>query len=317
MRTIEDILERLVLVGGPPRSGTTFAAKSLNAHPHLVTAIDDHVYECWALYYYRTRVGLVQDIRVHPREIDREEVNRRLREHLVSGDRLAGVAPSLKTGDCPSAVLPVRPDADAIQADFKLSRCMFPLERFGEDWRLCLKSPEISYVLPELASFLPGVNFVLVYRPVIEIAESMYRKGLTVKKVSVFHKRWDGERDESGRLVPPPGVPGEWFGLWREVSDFQRCVIYAVCYLRAMVEGVKRVPGERVFVYDHARMRESPGEVFGELASFLGMDESGFRPAIEGLKVEVPEISMELIDSLKEMEEVLGIKEIMKELARL
>lgn len=317
MRTVEDILNGLVLVGGPPRSGTTFAARSLNAHPHLVTAIDDHVYECWALYYYRTRVGLVQDIRTRSREITGEEVNRRLREHLVSGGGLAGIAPSVKTDGCPSASLPVRPDTHPIQADSALNRYFFPLDRFGEGWRLCLKSPEISYVLPQLAAFLPGAKFVLVYRPVVEIAESMYRKGLTVKKVSIFHKRWDSERDDAGVLVPPPGVPVEWFDLWRRVSDFQRCVIYAAAYLRAVVEGVKQLPVGRVFVYDHTHMRECPGEVFGELASFLGVEESGFRPAVEELKVKAPEISIELIDSLKEIEEALGLKELMKEIARI
>ncbi len=313
MAHFDNILNRLILIGGPPRSGTTFAAGSLNSHPRIVTAIDDHVYECWALYYYRTRVGLVQDIRAQSPGINRESVKRRLREHLVSGDGFTGIAPSVKTGGCPSAPLPVRPGVEAGRADYNLNRCSFPLGRFGEEWRLCLKSPEISYVLPQLAALLPGAKFVLVYRPIVEIAESMYRKGLTVKKVSVFHKRWEGERDETGELVPPPGVPGEWSHLWPGVSDFQRCVINAAAYLRALVEGVKQLPAGRVFVYNHAHMRECPAEVFGGLASFLGVEESGFRSAVETLKVKAPEISLELIDSLKEMEDVLSLNELIKE----
>jgi len=44
------------------------------------------------------------------------------------------------------------------------------------------------------------------------------------------------------------------------------------------------------------------------------VEESGFRPAVDELKVKAPEISIELIDSLKEIEEVLGLKELMKQI---
>jgi hypothetical protein len=39
------ILDHIIFVDGPPRSGTTFAVKSLNLHPACVAAIDDHVFE--------------------------------------------------------------------------------------------------------------------------------------------------------------------------------------------------------------------------------------------------------------------------------
>jgi len=46
----EIILGKMILISGPPRSGTTFAIQSLNYHPDFIAAIDDHVYECWGLY---------------------------------------------------------------------------------------------------------------------------------------------------------------------------------------------------------------------------------------------------------------------------
>jgi hypothetical protein len=40
-----EILDHIIFVGRPPRSGTIFAVKSLNLHPACLAAIDDHVYE--------------------------------------------------------------------------------------------------------------------------------------------------------------------------------------------------------------------------------------------------------------------------------
>jgi len=40
-----EILDHIIFVGRPPRSGTTFAVKSLNLHPACLAAIDDHVYK--------------------------------------------------------------------------------------------------------------------------------------------------------------------------------------------------------------------------------------------------------------------------------
>jgi len=86
------ILEQIIFVGGPPRSGTTFVAKSINLHPGFVCAIDDHVYECWGLYYNRDRTGLVQDLR--SRQINAEEAREILIKHLFADGQLIGAASS-------------------------------------------------------------------------------------------------------------------------------------------------------------------------------------------------------------------------------
>ncbi len=88
MKSADDILKRLILIGGPPRSGTTFAARSLNFHPQIMTAIDDLVYESWCLYYYRTRTGLVQMLRNGA--CGAVEIQQVLKEHLVRDGSVAG-----------------------------------------------------------------------------------------------------------------------------------------------------------------------------------------------------------------------------------
>jgi hypothetical protein len=145
--------------------------------------------------------------------------------------------------------------------------------------RLGLKSPEISFVLPALARVFPGAQFVLVYRPVVEIAESMFRKGNEWKLPS-YHRRWTEEVDEQGDLQAPPGVPEDWHGLWRKVTDFQRCVLYAASYVRAMATGVPKVSRERILVYDHTELRATPAKVLAVLAQFLGVEYSGFEAMI-------------------------------------
>jgi len=307
----EMVLERMIFVGGPPRSGTTFAARALNSHPRIVTAIDDHVHECWALYHYPTRTGLVQDLRNG--RLSRNEVTARLKAHLFAGNLFAGVAPSAKTMGMPPSDGP-RPLAAVTPGKVLADRRGFPLERFAADWYCCLKSPEISFVLPQMAEVLDSARFILVFRPIIEIAESMFRKGLTVRALPVFQRRWEEEKTADGRLIPPPGVPPEWFDLWQKVTGFQRCVIYAASYVKAMGEGMAALPANRCFVYDHARLRRHGDEVFGALASFLGVEASGFAAAGGEFKRDVPAIPAGLRAEYEELEKALDLDGLLRKL---
>jgi hypothetical protein len=244
------------------------------------------------------------------------EIQQLLKEHLVRDGCLVGIAPSKKTADCPRSLLPLRPDAGATHADMKLMRHSVPLSAFRDDWQLCLKSPEISYVLPQLAAALPGARFVIVYRPLIEIAESMLRKGHTVKGFSVFHRRWRDETDADGRPMPPPGVPQEWAGLWLAASDFQRCIINAASYIRALAEGLAVLEEKRYFVYNHAHMREKGGVLFQRLAEFLQVDAAGFQGALGELRHESPAIAPELAAEYEAMEQKLELKRLVLFLER-
>jgi hypothetical protein len=304
---VADLLDRLIFIGGPPRSGTTFAARCLNLHPRLMTAIDDHVYESWSLYHYPTRTGIVERLRREPADGLREAVRDSLARTLAEGGSLRGVAPSPKTAGCaPAPFAPLTAGSSAVPLNLNLERYAFPLSRFEDDWRLCLKSPEISFVLPALASCFPEAKFVIVYRPLREIAESMYRSGQTVKRVPVFHARWKDETDGRGRVVPPPGVPAGWDEPWRRASGFQRCVIYAASYLSRLALDAPRLPRERRLAYDHARLRREPVETLRRLANFLGVEEAGFDAARSQLKPSVPSLDSGLDAEYSEVVGGLG-----------
>jgi hypothetical protein len=313
----EEILDRSIFVGGPPRSGTTFAAKSLNLHPGVVTAIDDHVYECWGLYFYRDRAGLVRELRT--RELTREEVRNSLKNHLFKDERLVGAAPSPKTALCEPVSKIEIPYPGSVRSalDKNLERLAIPVDQFSDQWRLCLKSPEITFVLPQLASHFPGSKFVLVYRPVAEIAESMYRLGNRVKKFPIFHKRWMEEKGETGELMAPPGVPTKWGEIWRNATDFQRCVIYAASYIHGLLEGIEKLSPDRYVVYNHAHLRDSPNEIFNQLAQFLDVDTSGFQPAVTQLNTGLPSIHPKLMDEYFNIEFELALKPIMQKIESL
>jgi hypothetical protein len=304
----EEILRRIIFVGGPPRSGTTFAAKSLNMHPAFVAAIDDHVYECWGLYYNRDRVGLVQELR--SRQLGPDEAQKALQGHLFAEGRLLGAAPSDKTAGYPRATNSpaLFPGAVRSLKDRDLVRHEVPLAQFSRAWRLCLKSPEISFVLPQLARLFPEAKFVLVCRPLTEIAESMFRLGNRVRRFPVFQARWLGEKGDRGESLPPPGVPAEWNRLWQGASGFQRCVIYAASYLRALLEGMEALVPGRCFVYNHARLRNSPGPVFRGLARFLAVEATGFQAAGEQIQADLPPLQPELFEEYTALEMELGLQ---------
>ena len=286
-----EILDRTIFVGGPPRSGTTCAIKILNLHPRIMAAIDDHVFECWGLYSYRGRSGLVQDLRAG--NLNPEEAKSKLRKHLFRELRLMGAAPSPKTIGIPEIPLSVPSPSGSPRSmlDSDLIRHAFPLDSFSSQWFLCLKSPEISFVLPSLSTLFREAKFVLVYRPLIEIAESMFRLGNMVERFPVYHRRWRDEKGEGGGPVLPPGVPEEWTALWRDGTDFQRCAIYAAAYMKAIFEGARDLPPTRCFVYNHLELKSRPAEVFRRMAGFLGVETEGFGAAfgtIESFSRSVP-----------------------------
>lgn len=312
-----DIIDRTIFVGGPPRSGTTFATKSLNQHPSIVAAIDDHVFENWGLYYYRDRVGLVQDLRTN--QTNTEQVKKNLEHYLFTEHHLIGAAPSEKTRHNSQLAKINTHYAPTIRStsDEHLGRFEIPLEHFAEDWQLCLKSPEISFVLPQLAQCFPESRFVLVYRPIYEIAESMFRLGHTVKTFPVFHQRWRLERDSIGLFIPPPGVPAEWYVLWQDASAFKRCVLYAASYIRAIVDGVQQLDNNRYFIYNHAALRDQPEAVFSRLAQFLGVDSRGFLSAGQQLNSEEPTLHAQLMEEYTAIETELNLKPLIEKLQTL
>lgn len=331
------ILDSLILAGGPPRSGTTLLAKLLNLHPRIAVAVDNSVYESWALYYYGTRNGLIKGLRrgvVSPAEAQEQ-----LLRYVVQGSDVWGLAASPQVAAFPVVPWPVRPDAarpparrvrrrasQLLQRTLpgrqskrrrkRFNRYAVPVEHFQRSLRLGLKSPEISFVLPELSHVFPGAQFVLVYRPVLEIAESMYRKGNEWKLPS-YHRRWSGEVDERGDFVAPPGVPDEWHGLWRTATDFQRCVLYAASYVRAIALGVPQVAPERILVYDHADLRATPAKVLAILAQFLGVEYSGFDALVPEIESGSPWVATGFRTEYQWIEDKIRSAEWVDEVARL
>ena len=302
------ITKRLIFAGGPPRSGTTLLAKLLNAHREIVTVIDNSVYENWALYNYRLRAGLVQQIREGTiRSEESERAAHLIVSHVLHEGYLRGAAPG--PGMKKYKAIPLAPQAIAQSGDSALTRLkrlikqklshtsrmpvrhLLPPGAFENLRYFCLKSPEIVFVLPTLAALFPTAKFVLVYRSVEAIAESMYRKGNEWRLPS-YHRRWALEKTPNGTPLPPPGVPREWHPLWEKASAFQRCVIYASSYLRAMAETISALPAQSVFLYNHVRLCQSPASVLDALFAFLGLSPTylanAFAPTIYNTQWDLP-----------------------------
>lgn len=298
----QELFSRLVFIGGPPRSGTTLAMRMLEMHPRVLGVSDDHVHESWILYYYGDRTGLVADLRAG---VPATRVRDILWAGLVHNGRLENIAAVPHTADWPVSEPPQRPDGRELPADGRRRRRACAIEQLPANTLICLKSPEICHVLPELAGAFPRARFVLVFRALEEIAESMFRMGSRVSRLAVFHRRWREEKDAFGRLIPPPGVPCEWHGLWREASDFGRCVVYAAAYLKAMAEGVAALPADNVLVYDHGLLRRNPRQILSRLARFLEIDFGGFVSSLDQIRSTRPELDAIPREELTELSRLL------------
>jgi len=146
----------------------------------------------------------------------------------------------------------------------------------------------------------------------------MFRQNATrFAGTPVFNRRWEGEMDGEGRLLPPPGVPAEWTDLWRQATGFQRCLLNAAAYAGALVAGCAPLPRERFFVYDHARLRTRPEPILEALAAFLALEASGFSGVAGALRRDVPVLSRELQAQVEPVREKLGLDALDDGLARL
>jgi len=300
-----------VIIIGCPRSGTTLAMRILENHPRCLGVSDDHVHESWSLYYYGNRTGILADLRVAPAK---DSLPATLWSALIRNGRLECIADVPHTREWPLSKPRQRPDGRTLPTDNRRRRRARALGKLSAETRICLKSPEISHFLPELAAAFPHARFVLVFRSLEEIAESMFRMGNRVSRVAVFHRRWSTEKSTTGRLIPPPGVPEEWYGLWGEVSDFGRCAIYAAAYLKAMAEGVSNLPASRTFVYDHNQLRGTPEETLDRLARWMGIDAEGFRPSLPLIRSAQPDLTSIPKDELRAISRQLGVNDRLEQL---
>jgi len=286
------VLSHLVFIGGPPRSGTTLAMRILEGHPDILGISDDHVHESWPLYYYGDHSGLVADLR---RGLDGESAQSKLSAALIRNNYLEGIADGPHTETLPLSNLRQRPDGRMLPADGKRVRRACPLDRIPRNTRICLKSPEITHVLPQLAQTFPGAVFILVFRPIIEIAESMLRMGNRISKVAVFHKRWRRDEVAGDKNAIPPAIPPEWRRIWSQADDFPRCVMNAASYIRAIAEYSRHIPKERLFVYNHVDMRRRPEKILESMAEFLKIDAEPLLAASGLVRKSSPEISADLV----------------------
>ncbi len=302
------LFANLVLVGGPPRSGTTLLARSLGRHPQVVTPLDNHVHECRALYDYARRCGLVAELRsghVH----DPKALRQALRHGLLH-DGAMHIVPSGKTAGS-AAVPPPGAGGSALASlqDETLLRHHLPLERFQPGWRLCLKSPEITFVLPGLAALFGQARFVLVHRSAAEVAESMFRMGNTVRRMPVYHARWKQEGE------PPPGVPAQWHERWDTGGDFDRCVLYASAYLLALADGAGQLGRGRVLLLDHAELRRHPRQAFHAVARHLEIETAPLEAEAKEVRPEAAPVDLELRSRADALTEELGLGSLARRLS--
>lgn len=288
--------ESLVLITGPPRSGTTFLTRSLGEQPTLRALIDDAVYERWSLYYYPTRTGLAAELRRGT--VVAADARDCLMDDILSGYTLRGVAASPYTTGYPRSAPPRRPDGTTEPRDARLDRRDIPLAEIPWGTRFILKSPELSFVMPALTDALPGVRWVAVTRPLTEIAESMFRKGNSVQR-PVFHRRWAEERDAEGRPAPFPGIPDAWADRWRSGTPADWCALAAAAYARALADTLPTLPAGTWHLHDHARLRREPSATLGALAAFLGIEEPPLAWVALSIKAGVPQPPPEIVDACR------------------
>ncbi len=270
------VLRRLLFLGGPPRSGTTILARILNQHPQIMTIIDDHVFEFWGLYDYSTHSGLVSQIQNRP--VSRTYARNFLWRNIKAGRWLNGAAPSQKTLGLPPSPPPERSGSPLLPAGRKTIRYKYPISKIKNLRYISIKSPEISLVLPELSSLFPESSFILTYRPLEALAESMFRKGKTVTQIPVFWRRWETTIDKNGKLIPPSVVPGGWREHWQTATDFQRCLLCAAGYLSQITQGLKKLNPDKAFLFLHSDLRDNPIPVLNKIAGFLNIEDKPLQP---------------------------------------
>lgn len=304
----ELFFQQLILVAGPPRSGTAVTARSLNEHPRILTVSDDHVSECWGLYQYRTRTGLIQRLRDGEIPAGSPRAQQELYSYLVNDGFLRGVEPSGKTAGWPVSTPEEAGAGHPVRSvrDRNLIRHMTPVAELDPERWLCLKSPEISLVIPQLAQAFPSARFIVICRSLEEIACSMYCLGESVNRFPVFHRRWAEEKNNAGQWQPPPAVPPGWISLWQRADGFERCVLNAGAYLKSLAEGLHAIPRNRFRLFSHQALKINPVKVFQQWGSLLNLDPDGFGPALGQIQNSPVDVPQKLMKKCRKIRPAIG-----------
>ncbi len=309
------ILDRILFLGGPPRSGTTILSRVLNRHTQIMAIIDDHVFESWTLYNYRDHSGLVSQI------LDGTVSSRQAKTLIwkrIKQDRwITGAAASEKPRGCPPAPPARRHCGPLLPVERGTIRYKYPLNQIKNIRYLSLKSPEISLVLADMASLFPHAKFILSYRSPETVAVSMFRKAMEVTQVPVFWKRWEQNLDKNGKLIPPAAVPPRWEKVWQTATPFQKCLLCAYGYMFHLKEGMKQIPSARFFLFHHAELVGNPDQVLHAWADFLGLEADGFPDINSMLHDSRHSLKKELAKEKSDLESKIRPEQIWTEVKRL
>ena len=164
---------------------------------------------------------------------------------------------------------------------FRLSYSALLVAALDGGRRFAEKNPENSFVVPFLAAALPAAQFVHIVRDGRDAAVSHAEQPWLAAASAGAARRGRG-----GQLWGP--YPRWWVEPERreEFSKVPHIVRSAWCWRRfttAALDGLARLPGDRVLELRYERLVNDPADAAELLAGFLGTSPAGLRELREGL----------------------------------
>lgn len=248
----DDIVNKLIVVTGPYRGGTTLLVDYLNARQDCCVASDFLEREHTSLFYFAGQTGVGAYLAIP--ELSAYTTRGILKNGLFEGDHIVGLTKVLGRG-FKNERFTFREEKRFIISD--LDRYTFPIKDFHEKgYRLVLKHPELSFNFPELGKLLPQSKFVLTYRPMMYVVRSWIRA--TKNKPGTWADLFDVWFDREGGYSLPVNLPKRHKEAWQDYTTFQRIVCFNDSLYECYLDNVATWDRSRYFLYHHQNLCEHP-----------------------------------------------------------
>ncbi len=248
-----NILDKMVIIGGSARSGTTIMGKLINSLEKT-----EYLFE----------PPMLESLLLKKDELTNKSLKELIQFYFFDNfllDALAGRNINLNTND-DSCILHVK-DSKEIEHRYKKSLSRTELEEQVKKTTFGFKLPEIVFFLDTMNELFPQSRTVLMHRNPNDVIDSIVRKKwFSDEYLNVKHPSQVLAIDVIDEVKIPYWVKSKDKNFWIGASELDRCAYY---YIRISEEISKN--GENSIIINYDNFIKNPKKIFETTVEILGL----------------------------------------------
>lgn len=249
-----NVLDKMIIIGGSARSGTTIMGKLINSLQNVE---------------YQFEPPMLISLLLKKNELSGQSLKELLQFYFFDNyllDSLAGRNINLNKND-DSCILHVKSE-DNIKNRHKKSLTRVELEELVKKITFSFKLPEIVFFLNTLDNIFPQNKKILMHRNPNDVINSLVKKGwFSNESLNQKHSSQVFAVEIIENIKVPYWIKEENKNFWINADELSRCAHY---YKQISEEILKNANNSIIVDYD--KFVNSPNEMFSSLAELIGLE---------------------------------------------